>query len=322
MTSELEIVIEKLLDAKHVAIFTHINPDGDALGSAFASKAVLEEKGIKADVWLCEPIPERYSYLDNGHFVWSENAKTDADTALAVDCGSENRLGKLAEMYMSAETKICIDHHLSNQPFGDYYYCKPNAAATAEIIHKVADAVLDEFPMAVKVGIYTGLSTDTGHFKYSNVTENTLLAAADIVRRGIDARAITRRLYDTVKLEKLRFMGAAAERVEKLADGKIAVLKCPNSLLEEYGIKHEEVEDLPNMPVGLDGVLVGVLVKDNVEKGHKYSLRGREIIDLSKLAQYFGGGGHKNAAAFVSTEDCDKVIEELVNLVIKELKNV
>lgn len=322
MTAELKIIIEKLLDAKQVAIFTHINPDGDALGSAFASKAVLEAKGIQAEVWLCEPIPERYAYLDTGHFVWQEDAKTDADTVLAVDCGAEGRLGKLAELYMKAPTKLCIDHHLSNQPFGDYYYCKPDAAATAELIHAVASEVLDDFPLAVKVGIYTGLSTDTGHFKYSNVTENTLLAAADIVRRGIDARAITRRLYDTVKLEKLRFMGAAAERVEKLADGKIAVLRCPDELLAEYGVKHEEIEDLPNMPVGLDGVVIGVLIKNNVEKGHKYSLRGREVLDLSKIAQHFGGGGHKNAAAFVSEQDCDKVIEELVKIVLKELSNV
>ncbi|MBQ3553754.1 MAG: bifunctional oligoribonuclease/PAP phosphatase NrnA [Clostridia bacterium] len=321
--SELKQIKEKLLDAKHVAIYTHINPDGDALGSAFASKAVLEALGIPATVWLEQPLPEKYEYLNSGYSVWEEDKEPDADTALAVDCGAEGRLGKLASFYMSAKTKLCIDHHLSNHPFGDVYYCRPEAAATAELIYGLAKEMLgEEFPMAVKIGIYTGLSTDTGHFKYSNVTEHTFLVAADLIRQGMDARAITRHLYDTVKLEKLRFMGAAAERVERYADGKLAVLCAFDAFLEEYGIVHEDVEELPNMPMGLDGVLVAVLVKDHVEKGYKYSLRGRELIDLSELATHFGGGGHKNAAAFVSELPMEEVIKTLIKLIEERLHYV
>ncbi len=318
---ELNTIVQKLLDAKHVAIFTHMNPDGDALGSAFASKAVLKEKGILAEVWLLEPMPEKYSYLDSGYRLWEEDAETDAEVALAVDCGAAGRLGHLAAMYLQIPTKLCIDHHLSNAPFGDVYYCKPQAAATAELIHQMAKRMMDEFPMEARIGIYTGLSTDTGHFKYSNVSENTFMVAADLIRQGLDARKITRALYDTVKLEKFRFMGAAAERIERYCDGRVAVLRCPDAFLEEYGIKHEDIEELPNMPVGIDGVLLSVLVKDNVEKGLKYSLRGREVLDLSKIASRFGGGGHKNAAAFVSEKDCEQVISELVKMTEEELEH-
>ena len=309
MTADIKMIKEKLLDAKHVAIFTHINPDGDALGSAFASKAVLEAVGIKAEVWLLDTIPDKYSYLDAGYNIWTEEAKTEADTALAVDCGSKARLGKLSELYLSIPVKLCIDHHLSNDPFGDLYYCRPDAAAATELIYELAVSLSDDIPMAARIGIYTGLSTDTGHFKYSTVTANTMFVAADILKRGIDARAITYRLYDVVRLEKYRFMGAAAANVERYAEGKIAVLRCFDSFLEEYGVKHEEIEELPNMATGFEGVVVSVLIKDNIEKGYKYSLRGREVLDLSMIAAHFGGGGHKNAAAFVSEEDCDKVIK-------------
>ena len=322
MTADIKMIKEKLLDAKHVAIFTHINPDGDALGSAFASKAVLEAVGIKAEVWLLDTIPDKYSYLDAGYNIWTEEAKTEADTALAVDCGSKARLGKLSELYLSIPVKLCIDHHLSNDPFGDLYYCRPDAAAATELIYELAVSLSDDIPMAARIGIYTGLSTDTGHFKYSTVTANTMFVAADILKRGIDARAITYRLYDVVRLEKYRFMGAAAANVERYAEGKIAVLRCFDSFLEEYGVKHEEIEELPNMATGFEGVVVSVLIKDNIEKGYKYSLRGREVLDLSMIAAHFGGGGHKNAAAFVSEEDCDKVIKELVEIVSKELSNV
>ena len=319
---ELNQIIQKLLDAKQVAIFTHLNPDGDALGSAFASKAVLEAVGIPAEVWLLEEISEKFSYLDSGYRIWEEGKATDADTALCVDCGAEARLGKLAPLYLSVPTKLCIDHHVSNSSFGDITYCKADAAANTELIYKMAKKMLKELPMAARIAIYTGLSTDTGHFKYSNVTENTFLVAADLIREGLDARKITYRLYDVVKLEKYRFMGAAAERVEFYSEDRVAVLRCSNAFLEEYGMKHEDVEELPNMACGFDGVLLSVLVKDNVDNGLKYSLRGREVLDLSKLAGQFGGGGHKNAAGFVSQEDCDEVIKKLVHMAEEEFVNV
>lgn len=319
---ELNQMVQKLLDAKQVAIFTHINPDGDALGSAFASKAVLEALGISAEVWLTEELPEKFSYLDSGYRVWEEDAKTEADTALCVDCGAEARLGKLAEMYFSVPTQLCIDHHLSSKPIGQIVYRRPEAAANAELIYELAMKMTDSLPLAARVAIYTGLSTDTGHFKYSNVTEHTFLVAAALLREGLDARAITMRLYDTVKREKYLFMGEAAKRVEFYANGKLAVLRCPDSFLREYGVKHEEVEELPNMACGFEGVLLSVLVKDNIEKGLKYSLRGREVLDLSKLAEHFGGGGHKNAAAFVSQQNCELVIATLEELVTKELASV
>ncbi len=320
--NELNQIVQKLLDAKQVAIFTHLNPDGDALGSAFASKAVLEDVGIAAEVWLLEEIPEKFSYLDSGYRVWSENAATTADTSLCVDCGAEARLGKLASLYLSVPNKLCIDHHLSNDSFADIVYRKPEAAANAELIYEMAKKVIDVLPMAARVAIYTGLSTDTGHFKYSNVTENTFLVAAALMKEGLDARSITMRLYDTVKREKYLFMGEAAKRVEFYADGRVAVLRCPDSFLKEYGVKHEDVEELPNMACGFAGVLLSVLVKDNIESGLKYSLRGREVLDLSKLAERFGGGGHKNAAAFVSQSDCDEVIKELVRLAEEEFADV
>lgn len=319
---ELNQIVEKLLDAKQVAIFTHINPDGDALGSAFASKAVLEAVGISAELWLVEEMPQKFSYLDSGYRIWEEGAASSADTALCVDCGAEARLGKLAPMYLSIPTRLCIDHHLSSSPIGDIIYRRAEAAANAELIYEMAKKMTDSLPLAARIAIYTGLSTDTGHFKYSNVTENTFLVAADLIREGLDARAITMRLYDTVKREKYLFMGEAAKRVEFYADGKMAVLRCPDSFLREYGIKHEDVEELPNMACGFDGVLLSVLVKDNIEKGLKYSLRGREVLDLSKLAEHFGGGGHKNAAAFVSRSDCETVIATLEELVTKEFADV
>ena len=320
--NELNQIVEKLLDAKQVAVFTHLNPDGDALGSAFASKAVLEAAGIPVEVWLLEEVPEKFSYLDSGCRIWQEGAATEADTALSVDCAVANRLGKLTSLYLSVPTKLCIDHHLSSEPFGDITYRRAEAAANAELIYEMAKKMLPELPMAVRIAIYTGLSTDTGHFKYSNVTENTFLTAAGLMREGLDARAITRRLYDMVKPEKYRFLGAASERVEFYAEGRIAVLRCPNAFIDEYKLKHEDIEELPNMACGFDGVLLSVLVKDNVENGLKYSLRGREVLNLSELAEHFGGGGHKNAAAFVSQEDCDTVIARLVKIAEEELEHV
>ena len=320
--STLKEISKKLKAANKVAVFTHLNPDGDALGSAFAIKSVLEHIGKDAQVYLEEPVPHKFLFLQGEYQTGGSGTVTGADTALAVDCGAAGRLGTLADAYLSAPVKLCVDHHLSNEPFGDIYFTDPEAGATAELIYELALLLSDEIPMEAMRGIYTGLSTDTGHFKYSNATVHTFSVAADLLRRGLNHREITRPLYDTVKLGKLRFNGAAANNIRLHANGLVASLRCPDSMLAEYGLQHDDIEELPNMPLSLEHVLVGILVKDNTGRGGlKVSLRGKDTVDLSKVASQFGGGGHKNAAAFVTQDGPEEILEKLIPILDQALKN-
>ena len=127
-------------------------------------------------------------------------------------------------------------------------------------------------------------------------------------------------MYDSVKHSKLVFLGKAAEKIEFFADGKIAVLMCPESFLAEYGLTYDDVEELPNLANSIEGVKVSVLVKDKNETSKRVSLRGKDILDLSRCAEVFGGGGHKNAAAFVAEGDIDAIIQKLISIVTKGLE--
>lgn len=320
----LNNIASKLMAAKKVAIFTHLNPDGDALGSSFAMKYVLESVGVSATVWLEKEMPEKFGFLGAEYMVGNEETETDADTALVLDCATFDRLGTLAKSCKKIGTILCVDHHFSGEDFGSVCYKESDAAATAQIVYRLAMLINPDFPMQAAEAMFTGLSTDTGHFKFSNVTEETFRVAAELVARGLEHRKISEKLYDTVKHGKLLFMGKAAEKIEFYHGGKIAVLSCPASFLAEYGLTYDDVEELPNLANSIEGVEVSVLIKDRDETSHRVSLRGKDILDLSRCAEIFGGGGHKNAAAFVAEGDMDVAIEKLISIVMKGLeeKNV
>jgi len=317
---QLKPIWHALQKAQRIAIFTHTNPDGDALGSSFGMKAVLESLGKQAVLFLETELPERFSYLNDGYSLTGEAA--DFDTALALDCGALNRLGSLKDFFLSIDCKVVLDHHRADAPFGDVYLTEPMAAACCELTYMLSKMLTENLPHKAVVAFYTGLSTDTGHFKYSNVSVRTFTIAAELLACGLDQRAITRHLYDTVKLKKLKFTGAVAERIRVFHDGKIGVLHCPDSFIEAYDLAHEELEELPNTVLSVEGVEVSVLIKDKEPGKLKVSLRCKENIDLALLASEFGGGGHKCAAGFV-TELSQEVLEaKLIETIAKRLEEL
>ena len=316
----LKQIAKKLMAAEHVAIFTHLNPDGDALGSSFAMKYVLESVGVSTTVYLDKEMPQKFSYLGDDYAVGEKNEGSLDDVALVLDCATFERLGTLADFCKKHETILCVDHHFSGEDFGTLCYKDSDAAATAQIVYSLAMLINPDFPMRAAEAMFTGLSTDTGHFKFSNVKEETFRVAACLTARGLEHRKISQRLSDTVKHEKQVFMGKAAEKISFYADGKIAVLYCPQSFLAEYGLTYDDVEELPNLANSIEGVCVSVLVKDKDENTKRVSLRGKDVLDLSRCAEEFGGGGHKNAAAFVAEGNIEDAIAKLISIVTKGLE--
>lgn len=316
--NQLYEIQNKLEQAQNVAIFTHVNPDGDALGSSFALQAALTEMGKNATVLLEKPVPEKFDYLNGTYSLSAE--PLEFDTAIALDCGSAVRLGSLAPIYDAIGTRLCVDHHYADSPFGDVYYAEPTSAACAELVYLLVKNMCGTLPTSTLASLYTGISTDTGQFKFSNVTPRTMRIAAELLELGLDHRDITRRLYDTTRLEKLKFTGVLADKIQLFYDGKIAVLECFDSFLESHGLSHEEVEEIPNTVLSIAGVEVSAIIKDKDGDGLKVSMRCKENIDLSRLASGFGGGGHKCAAGFVSTLSSEELTKVLVAEIRKQLE--
>lgn len=315
----LRKIARKLKRAQNIAIFSHLNPDGDALGSSFAMKYVLESIGKRATVYLEKKIPEKFEFLGNEYEIADENTKVSEDLALVLDCGEYSRLGKCESVCRKISDAVCIDHHKTGGDFGEFYYNEPEASATAQVVYKLASLLTKNIPTKTYEAIYTGMSTDTGHFKFSNVSPETFLIAAKILNAGINHRKITTILYDTQKREKLVFLGAAAERVKFYQGGKIALLECYGDFLESFSLTYDDVEELPNIPLNLEGVEVAVLVKDRDDVSRRVSFRTKDVIDVSEIAQKFGGGGHKSAAACVISGNIEGEIAKIIDVIAKKL---
>lgn len=315
----LKKIAKRLKKANHIAIFTHQNPDGDALGSSFAVKYTLEAIGKKATIYLEKPMPEKFNFLGSDYEIADENTELWADCAVILDCGEYSRLGAAADACRKIPCVVCVDHHKTGGDFGDFYYNEPDAAAAAQIVYKLVRLITKKIPQKAYEAIYTGMSTDTGHFKFSNVSAETFRIAAKVVESGINHRRITTILYDTVKREKMIFLGAATERVKFYHDGRVALLDCPGEFLAQYGLTYDDVDELPNIPLNLEGVEAAVLVKDRDENSKRVSLRTKDVIDVSEVAQKFGGGGHKSAAACVISDDIEENLKNLIDIVIQKL---
>lgn len=311
---KLQQIAEKLRAADRIALFTHTNPDGDALGSSFAMKRILDNMGKRADLFLETDIPEKFGYIRAAYTIGPADGPYDA--GLCLDCGEAKRLGTLADFFGKLPLRMSIDHHVSGDGFADIDYIVPQAAATGELVYALAKLLgmqLDEYTQKC---LFTAISTDTGNFKFSNVTAATFHMAGELMEMGLKIREVTKQLYDTVKLSRLRFTGAVADRIRMYRDGRFAVLEVPDSLLAEYGLRHEDVEELPSIPLSVEGVLVSLVAKDDtvVPGRRKYSLRGKEVCDLSAVARTLGGGGHKNAAGFVSDAPVEQVVQHVLSL--------
>ncbi len=315
----LKKIAKRLKKASSIAIFTHLNPDGDALGSSFALKYALETIGKSATIYLEKEIPEKFTFLGTDYKIADEDTHLSEDCAIVLDCAEYQRLGKCANACSSIKTLFCVDHHKTGAGFGELYYNEPEAAATAQVVYKLVNYITKNVPQKTYEAIYTGMSTDTGHFKFSNVSPETFHIAAKVLESGIDHRKITTIIYDTVKREKMMFLGAATERVKMYMDGRVAVLNCPGEFLAEYGLTYDDVEELPNIPLNLEGVEASVLVKDRDETSRRVSLRTKDAIDVSEIAQKFSGGGHKSAAACVLSGDIEANLNNLINTIIEKL---
>ncbi|MBO5733526.1 MAG: bifunctional oligoribonuclease/PAP phosphatase NrnA [Clostridia bacterium] len=315
----LKKIAKRLKKAAHIAIFTHQNPDGDALGSSFAVKYALEAIGKKATIYLEKPMPEKFNFLGTDYRIADENTQSDADCAIVLDCGEYSRLGATSETCKKIPCLLCIDHHKTGDTFGELYYNEPDSAATAQIVYQLVNLITKDVPQKAYEAIYTGMSTDTGHFKFSNVSPKTFKIAAEVLASGINHRKITTIIYDTVKREKMMFLGAATERVELYCNGRVAVLDCPGEFLAQFGLTYDDVDELPNIPLNLEGVEASILVKDRDENSKRVSLRTKDVIDVSEVASAFGGGGHKSAAACVLSGNIEENLKKLIDTVIDKL---
>ena len=307
-----------LMQQDDILILTHSSPDGDTLGCGFALLRALEALGKTARVACGDAIPQKYAYMWQG----LTPKEFTPRYVVAVDIADLQLIGKELRENYGDKIDLCMDHHRSNTGYANNL-CLEECAAACEIIYAVIlslGVVLDK-PMADC--LYTGISTDTGCFRYANVTPRTHQIAAELIGIGADAGEINRVMFETRTKAYLRLQSMALSSIEMYENDRCAFVLLTQKMFQESGCSESECDGISSIPRKIEGVLAGVTVREKEDGSFKVSLRTHNPVDASEVCKKMGGGGHARAAG--CTLDGTRYQEEkakLLSIIAEEIQKI
>ncbi|WP_456451651.1 DHH family phosphoesterase [Hydrogenimonas sp.] len=302
--------------ADRIAVVGHLNPDADALGTGLGLWWALKALGKRVDaVYVSEPLPQVLSFLPGyGRIRHALPPKTDL--VVAVDCGSFDRLGIERGSYRV----VNLDHHRSNEGYGDVDLVDPDASCAAEVAFGLLQAAGWEMPKNTALCFYTALVSDTGFFGYEGVGVETFDFAKALVRLGADPEWSARMLREHQPLCKLRLLPRVLDTLTLYLGGRAAGLEVTQAMLKAAGATVNETEDFVNYARSLATVEVGFLTREEPDGSLKVSLRAKAKVDVGRIAVAFGGGGHRRAAGFgAKGVERQMLVEKLLQMIEEEL---
>ncbi|MDR0357343.1 MAG: 30S ribosome-binding factor RbfA [Clostridiales Family XIII bacterium] len=317
---------EILTKADVVLLFTHENMDGDTLGSAVALCLALRSLGKESFAVVDEKIPDNILFIENGCVREISELETtflsEKTPYLAImsDVGETERLGRRASLFRNAEKTVCIDHHVSSKAVCDYNLIDAKAAASAEIVFELIEALGVPADARIAEAIYVGLVTDTGRFQYANTTEKTHLIAATLLRRGVSPAKVSVEIYQNFRPEKLYLENAVMGTFRTVANGKGVVAYMTREMLAQTGAMDEETEGIAEKLRAIRGVEVSVFLRETDDGKTKGSMRAKSYYDAAALAERFGGGGHIRAAGFSSERPLAELTAEITRILSDTLR--
>lgn len=307
----MEKIIKAIKKAQHIVILGHISEDADSVGSALAMRAVLENMGKDAVAYLSAPPEKRLAFLAEDMPVF-ESDDTEYDLCICVDCGDLGRLGKRQAVFDSAKTTVSIDHHITNTNFAQINLVVPDACATGEILYDLFSKMCGKIDKKTASYLFAAIASDTGSFKYSNVTPKTFMTAAKLIEYGIDNAYISRKLFDTEEESVMRFKGYLMGNVRTEYNGQVSVVAVRSGEFEKFGIEEKDCSDIVNIARQVSTAKIAVSLRQTNGK-IKISFRSDGDYDVGAVAGKFGGGGHKAASgATVEDSDFDKVYNDVI----------
>lgn len=294
-------------------ILTHASPDGDTLGSAYALYYGLKEIGKTACVICPDVIPKKYGYFARA----TDHVTRQNSTVIAVDVADKQLLGALEEEF-GEEVDLNIDHHISNTRFAKNLYLDADASATAESIFELLHKMKVNINDVTAKALYTGIATDTGCFKYSNVTAKTHLIISHLYEYNIDAPEINKLMFDTKSRNLLELERLVLDSAEFHFANKCMVLAVTSEMQEKTGCSGTELEGIAVISRSVEGVEAGITIKQTDDNLFKISLRTYPPLDASEICKKLGGGGHKGAAG-ATAEGTLEVVKEKALRAVKEV---
>lgn len=301
-----------------IYITSHINIDGDGLGAMLALRELLRAQGRAAEMLLDSEIPRLYRFLAGWQDIGSTGkaAGRRGFTLVALDCADTHRMGRVEPLLADAGVSVNIDHHQSNTDWGDVVWVDGAVSSTSEMVFTLAEHCGVALAGAAAEALYTGIITDTGRFCHTNTTASCLRAAAALVERGVDAGRMGELLYKSLDHSVLQLRTLALNTLKLAFGGRVATMEIRPEMFQQTGTRPIDTQEFVDIPAGIGGVELAVLLRDVPETGHtKVSLRSTGQTDVSALAQQFGGGGHRNAAGFELAVQIDEARSRVLEAV-------
>ena len=292
MKIDFNEAVALLKEKDKILILTHANPDGDTIGSGFALLRALRQLGKRVKLRNSDIIPSKYNYL----FEDLEDDDFEEEFIVSVDVAEKKLLGdKLLPLY-GERVNLSLDHHSTSRLFAEKTYCESESASACEVIYLVIKALGAEITKEIANCIFTGMSTDTGCFKYSSVTERTHILAAELISFGAEHFKINERMFDTKTQGSLALYKMCLENLDYFAGGKIASICVTKDMLEKSGTTKSDLDAIKPLTRQIEGVKIGLTVKEEENGKIGVSVRTDEDVDASAICANFGGGGHVRAA--------------------------
>jgi bifunctional oligoribonuclease and PAP phosphatase NrnA len=317
MITDLTSAANAISGAECVALACHVNPDGDALGSMLGLLHVLRAAGRPCVASFSEPfgVAPHYRELPGLDLLVPPGEFPDApDVMVTFDSGSVDRLGDLADSAKAASELVVLDHHVSNERYGSINVIVPDAAATAVVVHGLIAELGLPLTREAAVCLYAALVCDTGRFQYDTTTPAVFELAAELVAFGVPVARLSRSLFEEHTFAYLKLLAAALERAVLVPEHSFVYTWVTQEDLAHYGVTFEEVEGLIDVVRRTSEAEVAAVLKEGTDGLTRVSLRSLGAVDVCRIAQSQGGGGHRFAAGFSTDESISEVVARIQNL--------
>lgn len=318
LKKQMNLAKEKIFESKNIYIASHVQPDGDNLGSMLALGLAL--KKINENVYMVktDPIPSDFMFLPGVENIKEIIDYGDVDLFITLDSSDIERLGQNKRLIDKANFVINIDHHISNTDYGDINIVDSTSGSTAELVFELINILNIKVDKDIGTCIYTGISTDTGSFMYDNTRPETHLIAAELLKIGIDKKNIILNVYQNKSIEKTKLFIKTIENLKTFIDNKVAVVHVTKDILRGTGAKMEDTDGIISFIRDIEPVEVAIVLKELETKEIKVSMRSKKYVNVSEICSKFNGGGHIRAAGCTIYNSLEFAETALIN----ELKKI
>jgi len=309
----LSQVVELIENKQQFGITTHIKPDGDGVGSSLGLCWLLKSLGKSAEVIVRGDIPPAYRDLPGADEIRNiERVDKPYDAVFVIECSDLERPGIAG---LEGEFTVNIDHHATSEHFGTINWIDSTASAVGEMIYNLCKAIGGRVTREIAECVYMALVTDTGSFHFSNTTERTLKVASELIKAGVKPASISEAVYNNYPWSRIELMRQVLGTVRRDESGKVACLRQTLKMREQAGAVDGDNNGFVNIPLSAKEILAAVYMREVGPDEYRVSLRSKGDINVAKVAEKFGGGGHRNAAGLRIEGDWDEKEAELVDAV-------